>query len=143
MKANVMFFRRMLFVCTVLCVIVALVVALGAIPRVKADTNPSINHEKVTAAFWVNIGLTLLSAFSLFIIVIRANERSWKSTSVLIIAGLLVLILGLALAQAASAYRNDSPPLHSASILLFICAVVDSLAGVAIISTAFLRPKKV
>jgi cell division protein FtsW (lipid II flippase) len=133
----------MLFVCAVLCVIVALVVALGVIPLVNADTDPSINHEKVTAAFWINIGLTLLSAVSLFVVVIRAKERSWKSTSVFIIAGFLVLILGLALAQAAAAYRNASPPLQSASMLLAIGAVVDSLVGLAIIVVAFLRPQRV
>jgi len=143
MKANVMFFRRLLLVCSALLVIAALIVALGVIPRINADTDPSIDHAKVTAAFWVNIGLALLSAISLFIIFIRASERSWKSTSVLIIAGLIAVLLGLALADAASAYRNDSHPLHAASIFLFICAVVDFLAGVVIIASAFLRPKKV
>jgi len=143
MKANVLFYRRMLFVCAVLCVVVALVVALGVIPLVKADTSPDVNHEKVAAAFWLNFGIALLSAFSLFIIVIRARERSWKSTSVLLSAGLLVFVLGLALADAASAYLNDSPSLHSASLFLFICAAADIIAGVAVITAALLRPKKV
>lgn len=142
MKANVLFYRRILLVCSVLFVIVALVVALGVIPPVKADTYPGVNHEKVAAAFWVNISLNLLSAFSLFFIASRSKERSWKSTSVLIITGLLVLILGLALADAASAYQKHGPSMQSASILLFICAAVDFLAGVTVITTAFLRTKK-
>ena len=143
MKANVLFYRRMLLVCAVLFVIVAIVVALGVIPPAKADTHPGVNHEKVTAAFWVNISLNLLSAFFIFIIAIRSKERSWKSTSVLIITGLLVLILGLALTDAASAYQKHGPSMQLASILLFICAAVDFLAGVAVTTTAFLRPKKI
>ena len=142
MKANVLFCRRMLVVCAVLLVIVALVVALGVIPPVKADTYPGVNHEIAASAFWVNIGLNLLSAFFLFFIAIRSKARSWKSTSVLVIAGLLVLILGLALADAASAYQKHGPSMQSASILLFICAAVDFLAGVTVVTTAFLRPKE-
>jgi hypothetical protein len=138
MKANVLFCRRLFLVCAALFVIVAVVVALGVIPPVKANPDPNVNHEKVAAAFWLNIGLNLLAAFSLFIIAIRSKERSWKSTSVLIITGLLVVVLGLALADAGSAYQE----LGSASILLFICAAIDILAGVAAITTAFLRPKK-
>ena len=142
MKVNVLFYRRMLLVCAVLFVTVALVVALGVIPPVKADTYPGVNHGKVAAAFWVNISINLLSAFSIFFIAIRSKERSWKSTSVLVIVGIIVLLLGLALADAASAYQKHGPSMESASILLFICAAADFLAGVTVITTAFLRPKK-
>lgn len=142
MKVNALVCRRILYSCAVLFVIVALVMALGVIPPVKADTYPGVKHAKVAAAFWVNISLTLLSAFSLFIIGLRSKERTWKSTSVVIGIGLLVLILGFALADAASAYQQHGPSMQSASILLFICAAVDFLAGIVIIATAFLRPKK-
>lgn len=142
MKTNVLFYRRVLLVCAVLFVIVVLVVALGVIPPVKADTYPGVKHEIAAAAFWVNIGLNLLSAFSLFFIAIRSKERNWKSTSVLVIVGIIVMLLGLALADAASAYQKHGPSMESASILLFICAAADFLAGVTVITTAFLRPKK-
>ena len=97
----------------------------------------------VATAFWINIGLNLLSAFFLFFISLRSKRRNWKSTSALIITGLLVLILGLALADAASAYQKHGPSMQTASILLFICAAVDFLSGVTVITTAFLRPKTV
>ena len=142
MKANSLFYRRILSVLAILFVIVAFVVAFGVIPPVKADTYPGVKHDKVAAAFWVNISLNLISAFSIFFIAIRSKERSWKSTSVLIVMGILVLILGLALADAASAYQNHGPSMQSASILLFICAAIDFLSGVTIITIAFLMPKK-
>jgi O-antigen/teichoic acid export membrane protein len=141
MKINVLFYRRVLLVCAVLVVIVGLVVALGVIPPVKADAYPGVKHDKVVAAFWINICLNLLSAFFLFFIAFKSKERNWKSTSVLFIVGFLVLILGLALADAASAYQNHGTSMQVASILLFICAVVEFLSGGAVIAAAFLRPK--
>jgi cell division protein FtsW (lipid II flippase) len=143
MKINELFYRRVLLVCAVLFVIVGLVIALGVIPPVKADPYPGVKHDMAAAAFWVNIGFNLLSAFILFFISFRSTKRNWKSTSVLTITGILVLLLGLALADAASAYQNHGPSMQTASILLFICAAVDSLGGLTVIITTFLRPKTV
>ena len=142
MKINDLFYRRVLLVCAVSLVTVALVVAFGVIPSAKIDTYPGVIHDIVSTAFGVNIGLKLLSAFFLFFISLRSSRRSWKSTSVLIITGLLLLILGLALADAASAYQKHGPLMQTASMLLFICAAVDLLSGVTVITTAFLRPKR-
>jgi cell division protein FtsW (lipid II flippase) len=128
-------------VCGVMCFIVGLVVALGVIPPVKADMYPGVKHDKVVAAFAINIGLNLLAAFVLFFISMRIKRQNWKSTSVLVIAGLLVMILGLALADAASAYQGHGPSMQTASILLFICAAVDFLSGVTVIMAAFSSPK--
>ena len=143
MKINILFYKRMLLVAAILFVIVALVIALGVIPPVKADTYPGVNHEKVTVAFWVNIGLNLLIALTLFFVANRVKERSWKSTSVLITAGILVLLLGLTLADAASAYQKHGPSMQSASILLFICAAADLLGGALVVTTAFIQHKKI
>ena len=143
MKINELYYRRVLLVCAVLFIIVGLVVALGVIPPVKADTYPGVKHDKVAIAFWINIGLNFLSAFILLFISLRSTKRNWKSTSVLMITGLLVFILGLVLADAASAYQNHGLSMQTASILLFICAAVDFLSGLTVIITALLRPKTV
>jgi len=68
MKLDPLLFRRMLLVCAVLFVIVALVVALGVIPPVQADTSPGAAPERAVPAFWVNIGLQLLAAATLVFI---------------------------------------------------------------------------
>jgi hypothetical protein len=141
MRINELRFRQVLIVCGVLLFIVGLVVALGVIPPVKVDTYPGVKHGKVVAAFWINIGLNLLAAFVLFFMSLRITRRNWLSTTALSITGLLVLFLGLALADAASAYQGHGPSMQTASILLFICAAVDFLSGVTVIITAFLRPK--
>lgn len=143
MKEFVLPYRLLLYICALLLAIIAVLIALGVIPPVKADTYPGVKHAKVVTAFWINISLNLLSAFVFFFIAIRSKERSWKSTSVLIITGLLVIILGIALADAGSAYQKHGTSMQSASIILFFCAAVDFLTGVTIIITAFLRPKKI
>jgi cell division protein FtsW (lipid II flippase) len=141
MKINDLFYRRVLLVCAGLFIIIGIVVAFGVIPPVKADTYPGVKHDKVAAAFWINIGFNLLAAFSLLYISFKSKERNWRSTSVLFITGFLVLILGLALTDAASAYLKHGPAMESASILLFICAAIDFLCGIIVITTAILRPQ--
>jgi len=142
MKTNLLFFRRMLLVCAAVFVVVGIALALGVIPPVKADPYPGAAPKTAAAAFWVNIGLNLLAAFTLFFIAMRSKSRSGLSTSILVIAGFIVFLLGLALVDAASAFLNHGPPLRSAVIVLFICAAFDLLGGALVVTTAFLRPKK-
>ena len=142
MKVSHHHYRRMILIYTFFLVILSIVLILGVIPHVKAEVLRGGTPEKAVAAFWVNIGLTLLSAVTLVFIAIRSKGRSWRSTSVLVVVGLIVLLLGLALADAASAYQKHGPSMQSASLFLFICAAADFLIGVVVITTAFLLPKK-
>ena len=99
----------------------------GVIPPVEAEASRGATPERAVQAFWVNIGFTLLSAITLVFIAIRSKGRSWISTSGLIIVGLIVLLLGLALADAASAYQKHGQLMESASVILFICAAIWSV----------------
>jgi hypothetical protein len=142
MKISSPFYRRMLFVCTAVFIIVAFVLVLGVIPPVRIEALQGATPARAVNAFWVNIGLNLISALTVVFIAFRSKVRSWISTSVLVIVGLIVLLLGLALTDAASAYQSHGPSMQSASILLFICAAADFLGGALVVTTAFLRPKK-
>ena len=141
MKSSPLFFRRMILVCAGVLVTVALVLALGIMQPVKAEVSLGATPERAVQGFWVNIGLSLLAAAILVSIAIRSNGRSWISTSILVIAGLIVLLLGIALADAGSAYQSHGPSMHFASILLFICAASDLLAGSLVFTMAYLQPK--
>ena len=143
MTVSLTFCRRSLLTSAVLLILVALVVAAVVIPQVRAEVSRGATSEKAVTAFWVNIGLNFFSAVILFFIAIRSKGRSWISKSVLIIVGIIVLILGIALASAASAYQSHGPLMQTASIFLFICAVCDLLCGVMVVITAFLQPKKI
>ncbi len=142
MKVSLLSCRRMLLVCAVLFVAVALVVALGVIGPVQADTSPGAAPERAVPAFWVNIGLQLLAAATLVSTAIWSKGRSWISTPVLVVLGLVVLLLGFALTDAAFAFQSHDPSMQTVSILLFFCAAADFLAGALVVTTAFLRPKK-
>ena len=142
MKSNLLFYRRLLVICGVVLVIAALVLALGVIQPIKADVSRGATQERAVVAFWVNIIVNLLSAAVLFSIAKRSKGRSWISTSILVLAGFIVLILGLALADAASAYQNHDPAMQTASILLLICAAADFIAGIMIATTALLITRR-
>ena len=142
MTVSLTFCRRSLLTSAVLLIGVALVVAAAVMPQVNVEVLRGATPQKAVTAFWVNIILNLLSALTLFFIAIRSMALSWISKFGLIIVGITVLILGLALADAASAYKSHGPSMQSASILLFICAAVDFLAGLLAGTTAFLFPKK-
>ena len=142
MTVSLLFRRRMLLVCAALLVAVAIVVALGVIPPVQVATFPGATPESAVPAFWVNIGLNFVAAVTLVFIAIWSKGRSWISTSVLVVIGLVALFLGIALTDAFFAFQAAGPSMQTVSILLFFCAAVDFLAGALVITTAFLRPKK-
>jgi hypothetical protein len=142
MKVSLLFCRRMLLACAVLLVAVAIVVALGVIPPVQLATFPGATPERAVPAFWVTVGLNFITAATLVCIAIWSKGRSWISTSVLVIIGLVALFLGIALTDAFFAFQEAGPSMQTVSMLLFFCAAADFLAGALVVTTAFLRPRK-
>jgi phosphoglycerol transferase MdoB-like AlkP superfamily enzyme len=139
---NLSFRRRSLLTCAALLVVVALVVAAGVIPPVKGDTFPLGTPQRAVPAFWINVLVTLLAAAVLAFIAIRAEGRSRPLTIALGLLAFLALLLAVALTDAAFAYRSHGPAMHTASILLFLCAAVDFLAAMLVTATAFLLPER-
>jgi multisubunit Na+/H+ antiporter MnhB subunit len=111
------------------------------IPAVKSDSFS--DPDRAVPAFWVNVGLTLLAAVACGVIANVSKERSRASTSSLVVIGLVVLMLGLALVDAASAYGSHGPSMQGISALLFVCAGVDILVGITFGIVTFLSPKRV
>ena len=141
MNINPLFCKRMLLACAALLVSVALLVALIVIPAVRSDSYPGAATGAAIPAFLVNIILLLLSAVTCVFIAIRSKERSRTSTSFLVALGLVVLVLGIAFADAAPAYRSHGPSMHTVSTVLFGCMAVNFLTGALVVAVAFLRPR--
>ena len=137
MKDHHLLYRRVLLISSLIFVVVAVILAIGVIPPVRADTYPGVDHDKVTKVFLVIIGLHLLIAFAVFSIAKRALGAY---RSALFAIGLFVIIIGLILADGASAYQDHGPTMQAASILLFICTAIDCLAGMTVIITGFQKP---
>ena len=132
--------RRTLLICAVVIGCVGLVLAAGVIAPVKAEAARGDTTEAAVAAFWVNISCNLAAAVILFLIAYRSKGPRLVGKTVSIILGLFVMLLGLALTDAAAAYLDHGPDMRIASILLIICAAADILGGLAVVVTAALYP---
>ena len=135
--------NRLLLVCTTLFLLVAFVVALGVIPAVKSDISPNAMPERAVSAFWVNFGLSLLLSASCGAIAVWSKGRDRFSTTILVVLGIVAFLLGLALVDAALAFRSHEMLARGTSALLFVCAAVDLLAGALVLLVTYRRPKKV
>jgi len=142
MKVSLKFCRRILLTSAGLFVAVALVVAAGVIPPVKADIFPSATPQRAVAAFWGNIAFDLLAATLLVFIALRATGRSRLSTTVLGLLASLALLLAFALTDAAFAFQTHGPAMQTVPILLFLCSAADLLTAALVTTAAFLFLKK-
>lgn len=121
--------RRILYVATGLVIMVVLIIALFVIPQVKADTSPTATPERAVPAFWVNVLIQLLNVAALIYTIIFSHREGHFKTGFLVTAGVVLILLGLILIDAASASLSH-PDLRSTAIFLFICIGFDFIAGV-------------
>ncbi len=70
------------------------------------------------------------------------TTRTRLTTLLHVIVGVLVVFLGLGLADAGSAYGSQGPSMQCAAAILLVCAVADLLTGAVVVATPFLRSKK-
>jgi len=132
--------RRMLVISGALLVAVAITLMSGVIGPVTEEFRRGATPDIAVKAFWVNIGLSLLLAVFVVVVATSSVGPRWISVSLLILSGLVVLVLGLALADAGEAYRSHGPQMATASTLLFVCAVADIFAAGLTVTAAVLRP---
>lgn len=142
MKLRLPVYRRMLFIYAAIFAAIALALAIGVIEPVKVEASIGATKAIAVKAFWVNIGLNLLSTVVLVLIAIRFRTQVWNAIPVNVVVGIVAILLGVILADAASAYNSHGPSMQTASLLLFFCAAADFLVGVMLFITAFLQPKK-
>jgi hypothetical protein len=141
-KLSFSVYRRVLFIYATIVVVVALVLALGVLPFVRVEASIGATPQRAVQAFWINIGFNVLFAATFALIAMRSKGRSRITTSLHVVAGLLLMFLGFALADAGSAYLSHGPSMRAASVVLLCCAVADFLVGVSAFTTAFLQPKR-
>jgi hypothetical protein len=133
--------RRWLWVGTGVFVVVALLLALGVIPAVKADTFPGAAPQRAALAFWWAVGLSLLAAAMLGLVPFWTRGRIRFERLGMGFAALLAFILGLATAGAGAAFRSHGPSMRGAVIVLFVCVVLYVVDGLLVVATAWLLPK--
>lgn len=143
MQLSLHVYRRMIFIYAVIFAAIALALMIGVIEPVKVEASIDATKAIAVKAFWVNIGLNLLSSVVLVLIAIRFKTQIWNAVPVHVVVGIVAILLGVMLADAASAYHSHGSSMQAASLILFFCAAADFLVGVMLVTTAFLQPEKI
>ena len=131
--------RRLLMIGAGCMVAVIVTVAAYVIPRVSADPFPGAAPEQAVTAFWVSILADSLVAVALFGAAV-AEEPARVSRRVLVAtAGLMAMILGLALLDAALAFRGHGPAMVGVANALFACLAVEVVVGLTAFAMAVVR----
>jgi phosphatidylglycerophosphate synthase len=103
---------------------------------------PRAVPERAVVAFWVNVVLCLVVAALLALAAVRTEKRSRGSAVALGFLAAFVLLLAFALFDAGLAFGAHGPALHSATVLLFLCAAADLIAGVIVAVSVLLFPRR-
>ena len=134
--------RLLLTISTALLCVVALVVAVGVIPPVRAGSVVNMTPDRAVPAFWVAVGIHLLAAAVLLLVVMLSKNRGWVSTSAVIVTGVALLFVGFALGDAAKAPLETGAPMQAVTAVLLGCVALDAFAGVLTIAAARIRPAR-
>jgi hypothetical protein len=130
--------HRILYVATGLVILVVLMIAFYIIPQVKADTFPHATPERAVPAFWVNILIQLLIVAALIYSIMFSHRDGHFKNGFLVTAGVVLILLGLILIDAAAAFLGHTD-LPNTSIFLFICIGFDIIAGILSLIARYFR----
>jgi hypothetical protein len=130
---------RMLLIGAFLTLAAAAVIALGVIPRVRADTFPGATPDRAVVGFWVNVILAVLTAAAALVSTRLGASRPTMRRVLPGVAGLVALLLGLALMDAAAAYSGHGPGMHGATVALWACVCLDLAGGALMVVAALIR----
>jgi hypothetical protein len=132
--------RWMLLLAAGLAFGIAVIVALGVIPAVRTDTFAGARPGAAATAFAFTAILNVLVGIALLASV---PWRSGGAGKVLIVvAGVVGLLLGSALLDAAGAFAGHGPGMRTAVVICFAGAAGDLGAGVLALIAAFRGRRK-
>jgi len=131
--------RRILMLAAALTLASAAFLAFGVIPPVRADTFPSATPDRAVPAFWGNVLLLLVVAAAAVTSSRLGLNRSTLRRVLAGVPGLLALVLGLLLIDAATAFSGHGPGMHGAVVALWGCVCLDVAAGIGMAGSALVR----
>lgn len=134
--------RRALLAGVVLLFAIALAIAVGVIPPLRADTFPDADPQAATYTFLVFIAFNLLAAAALWFTVFRSSKHGRVSKAVPGIFALLILMFAFALTGAGLVFRGHGPAINATTILLHICAATECAVALLALVTALFAPNK-
>jgi hypothetical protein len=122
-----------------LVLVSAFLVAFVVIPLVRADTFPGAAPDRAVPAFWANVLLSLLVAAAAVTSSRLGSNRSTLRRALAGVLGLLALVLGLFLIDAAIAFSRHGAGMHGAVVALWACVCLDVAAGIGMVWSALAR----
>jgi len=133
--------QRILMLGAALLLASAALVAFGVIPLVRADIFPRTTPDRAVPAFWANVLLVLLVAAAAVTSSRLGSNRATLRRVLAGVPGLLVLVLGLLLIDAATVFSGHGPGMHGAVAALWVCVCLDVAAGVGMVGSALVRQR--
>ncbi len=121
----------------VLTLLAALIVAFGVIPRVRADAFPVATPNRAATAFWGTALLSLLLAAMAFIAAGLGASRDSLRGLLLGVAGLVTVLIGVLLMDAAGAFSGHGPAMGGVVVALWVCVCFYVAGGLLITASAF------
>jgi hypothetical protein len=117
----------------------AAIVAFGVIPPVRSDTFPLATPDRAVPAFWGNVLLSVLAAATALASSRAGSTRATLRRVLPGVAGLVALLLGLLLIDAATAFSGHGPEMHGAVVALWVCVCLDLAGGASMVVSALVR----
>jgi hypothetical protein len=130
--------RRILRVGAGIFFAIAATLVVVVIPPMRTDTFPQATPDRAIPAFIVIAILHVLLGGAL-LAAVSPRLRGVTGRLLLGAMGLLGLLFGLALQDAAAAYAGHGPGMLVATVALFACVGGDLIAGALALAAAFLR----
>ncbi|HXY19367.1 MAG TPA: hypothetical protein VEH83_05170 [Gemmatimonadales bacterium] len=130
---------RLLVLGAILLLVSAAVMAVAVIPPVRIDTFPLATPQAAARALWGN-ALLNVSAAAAALAALQVNAAQASLRRLLpVVAGVVGVLLGLLLIQAAAALSPHGPALHGAVVALRVCVGCGILGGGSLIVSNFGR----
>ena len=128
--------RRNLLAGFILLVAIALLIPIGVIPSVLADTAPGFHAGSVGKFLGITVVFDLLAAALLGSAVWRPRQRDPSSKATLGTAAFLALLMGLSHFAMGVLVSGHGPAVRIASVLLVLCAVCGFITTALMVVTS-------
>ena len=127
--------RRISVFAATLMLASAVCLAVGVIPPVRGDTFSHATPERAVPAFWVAVAVDVVLAGA----AVASSRFGYRV--LLAVGGMVALLAGLALIDAATAYPAHGPAMHGVVVVLWVCVGFDVVGGVSMLGAA-LTPRR-
>ena len=122
--------------------LVAVIVAMGIIPPVRADSSPIAAPESASASFWI-VGVIINLLVGSILVIMAPLARRWRIAAQALagIAGLAALVVGLLLLIPVGAFAAHGPALAGARAAMALAAAGDFAASALALAAAGILPR--